>query len=318
MTVKSDVEILFTGLIALVPDSDNLATATKLMMLLIDGTHPELTDVGENGSTKASYRKSLDGAALRRHRPFVRIPFDNVTGIDAPQGGEVIWDLVSTKISFVANAPSPFAMGFSINTSTDINDHTSFQYVSRTDHSLPRPNFIEPACLAVRPSREVAAQVLLTGGRITGWVPQADGAWDVLPKLTGTTGYHGPLAHGIYARYREVAAPYIVLTDMNSGSMKAVALKAGANGKVQIHIANMCDDNPLEWYRNEKPQPDADFRWYYELLSPDAKANALKLITQNPGLPDPTKGLPVPHPSIARGGSGPNCSPRLFLAEKSW
>src|SRR6202023_1171148 len=99
MPAKSDVEILFTGLIALVPDSDNLATATKLMMLLIDGTHPERTDVGENGSTKTSYRKSLDGAALRRHRPFVRIPFDNVSGIAAPQGGEVIWDLVSTKVS---------------------------------------------------------------------------------------------------------------------------------------------------------------------------------------------------------------------------
>jgi hypothetical protein len=134
--------------------------------------------------------------------------------------------------------------------------------------SPPRPDF-------------VMTQILLPVGYC-----DSDSAanWSVDKLGTGTK-IPGPIAHEVYVKLTGLKSATAVLTRMDGTGKTTLTLTPEYTNLVSLRFVNTCKEEP-EMRKKAKSVRDRDFKWYYELLTPQAKNDIQKVIL-NGDLPIP-------------------------------
>jgi hypothetical protein len=299
---KFDVEVVFSGLCAFVPD-DDLPKAKKLCVILVNGASGTTTEL--NLDPPPIPLKALDGKILRRHFGLVRVPFSNLAkGNEPPETAEALWYLKpGTRLSFRTDPPEASQGGVKIDLSDPKGKNkTSFKWVADMNGIIGQGAAVALGALSPTPPENILAQVLLKGGEVqTTFLPLE--IWKFMPKLKSTKkNYQTQLAHRVSVFFRSVTKASLIATDTNTGKRKPLELKPDGSGRVKVHISNMCDQNPLEWSAAGPIPKDEDVRWYYELLSDEVRSFVKGKLAKT--------GLPIPWPHAS--GGGPDCSPHTL------
>ena len=156
------------------------------------------------------------------------------------------------------------------------------------------PNFMSidgrlallPGLFGDAPPEQLLMRTVLTGGTFTSHSGGSNWTFPTIDTSAGSP-YQGQFAN--YAVWtRTISADSLTLTiaPFKKGEPTTLRLKPN-NGVVQLKIANLCSENPLEWrelkLRTVSGDEDLDFKWLYSLMKNSQLAA--------PGLNDE---LPVP------------------------
>ncbi len=315
-----DLTVVFTGVMAFVKNS-NAASKAKMCVLV-----PNAAATGR--------MSQFDGQPLLRHVAFVRFPIANVSGLDGVYGQDSLglWYLTGQRL-FIETAPTPG--------STDMAPENAFN-IKRLklkpgqEHPSDALNLNDPddsnsfswalnmrkVCSGFQVDRtllgdqatadQLAAQIFLDSGTVSAKT-LTNAVWTFDSWLNpglATKPYTRVLAQEVMVFYKGIDAARIkaISLDGTSRTKYLDLTSLQRDGQLQITIDNTCDDNPLEWPRDDAPQPDQDTRWIYELLSPGV-ARDVKATLAAQGRPLP---IPTPVPGMVGGigspGSG-NCIP---------
>jgi hypothetical protein len=308
-----DLTIVFTGLIGFVENSYRNSKA-RMCGLAIDG--------------EIEKKSTFDSSKLRMHRSFVKFPIDAVSSlsneIDKKPMDETfgLWylrrDRVLVEITETSDAP------FGVNDfyiermnipdtghpkkPADVapEDRDSYTWSLGMGKVFPRFK-VDPLLLSAKPpARSVAAQVVIDRGKVrTKSFTRA--LWGCDTTLSGKK-YEQVFAHEIMVSYRSLAAARLVAVSFDTPDRRKyldlTALQRG--GKLEIHVINVCDCNPLQWPNNDDPTPDEDTKWIFELTDPSLHEEIRGSLAGKP--------LPIPRPiEIIKDGTGApgsgNCIP---------
>ncbi|HVT60348.1 MAG TPA: hypothetical protein VHR45_18390 [Thermoanaerobaculia bacterium] len=167
---------------------------------------------------------------------------------------------------------------------------------------------IDPDATSWKPPKSVLAQFVIEKGRL--YTGGYQGTW-VFPKyLCKENVVIEEMSNEVILDVKKVAEATLIAKPLSGGGAKRLCLAPGTGRWVEITVANLCDNNPLEWpVDTGTAQPDQDFRWFFELLSePDRQE-----------LGDIIKGLYLPHPwpQPDDNGQGMDCFPTSFQPAKS-
>ncbi len=281
-------KIAFTGICALVPNTDKTAKDKRAAIVIPNAWHE-----------KPIFGHSIgDKEPLRRHRCFVKFRLqDLATAGDVPEGSEGVAYMEGVQLSIDCDndKDNPFRL------SPKLSNVASLVDVAKNYSK------IEKKFLKKRPKKEyLAARAFLNKGCVTSGPPLSK--W-VFPGTLGANAKRVPLSHEIVIEYKNLN--WLRLTYCPFGSNKKEVLELKAKRKLLVTIANLCDDNPLGWNTAlGNPMPaDGDFRWYFECVE-DKKALRKKLCDALP--------LPIPY-NVDEGmplAQGVNCFPAVTQAQK--
>jgi hypothetical protein len=109
------------------------------------------------------------------------------------------------------------------------------------------------------------------------------------------------IAHEVNVAYSGISRATVVI--QNGGITQRINLQPNGSSLATVRVLNVCDDNQLEWTRVPNPQPDVDFKWFYQLLPVAAQTQLQASLTP--------AGLVVPVP-VGAGAGGVDCSPGMF------
>ncbi|HEX9943265.1 MAG TPA: hypothetical protein VGG03_14690 [Thermoanaerobaculia bacterium] len=250
-------------------------------------------------------RKAVDGVTrLRRHRGFVQFKLRHLVGADAglrgaPVGEEAaaIWYLGRRRLTF---HPTP-----NVNPPPQI---LSMEKVAKLEDIAPGFSAPDPRALTWDPPQEVLAQIMFNQGILSG--SPDDQSWvlsSVLKEVPANPPQvlRRPLTHKLFLRMEGLTTVILKARSFIGQVEETVELRGREGEEVVITIANLCDENPLRWFTEiENLSPDQDFKWYYELLSPE---NANDLRNRIRGVE-----APFPLPDGAPNGNGLNCIPSML------
>jgi hypothetical protein len=235
---------------------------------------------------------------LPRHYCFVRIP-----SVHLPLGElkgsppvEHIWYLAGQDLRFGVEQGPRSEIPEEVIRFADVSDFPGFSREIATD----------PAAAGV------VARIHLPGGKMTAgdafpWsfadTLKADGA----PKERE---YATALHYEAEARGGHVT---LTTTGFDGKAAAAARLVPDEAGTVEITVANLCMDNPLEWPFDEEPRDDHDFCWYYLLLDDDSFSSSMEAVGEGQ--------LPIPRPVGSELGPllgvGMNCL-LAYLGDLDW
>lgn len=243
------LRVNFTGLCLFVTEE----APSKLRVLLPDA----------RGLRPLNMSKHVDDTRAVAHVGFVRFDRRYVAGTAPATGGEVVRRMVREAIHF------------------EISDSSEGD-ISK----LLVPNFSEFApdlelnksLLGSAPDAVLLARVELSGGTLSG-----EAAVD-LKEVSRTIGSAGRISTHRYQHLvtwsRTVIGTSVSLcvTTFGGEEVERIPLQAlrEANGDfvVEVMIANLCADNPLEWddYHepDDEPVDDFDFKWFVRLFQQKA------------------------------------------------
>jgi hypothetical protein len=294
-----DCIIRFTGLCALVPNKPLDQTPERMCAVLVDGRNLL-------GATKA-----LDGTVLRRHRGFIRFDLRNLpTDYKGNEEHHGVWYLERKRIVIRDDTKALDTTSYipGIDTNFDISatstaDETSFSWVAALTKLMPAFAAIDPACVSTNIASvpaTVLSQVFFNTGKLTVEKPTPQ-VWSVSGALS-TQFARQPFAHEVVLTLTGVTQLTLEAKDLAGGADDKLELVPGSLGKIEITIANLCDDNPLRWPHDPSPQDDDDFKWYYQLMTTAQHASINK---QRRGAPLPT---PIPErKKVSPNVTGVNC-----------
>jgi len=243
---------------------------------------------------------SVDGLSrLRRHAPFIHMT-RYLPDSNRRQDLEALWFLESNRVYIEPT----FESGGSEPSWGRIEGLAAYDHIasSQYQHLLS----VQAAVLSPSPAK-VAAQVIVRHGRLDAM--RENVRWVFDSYLYRPTAGFEPV--------REFLNPRPAITLENLASLTIVQRNFGGtfvksfsttSGPIFVTVANLCDENPLQW--GDAPAPnrltdDDDFRWHYEIVD-----NTTDLGVALDGLRCP---IPRPMKSMVN-GNGLNCIPIRFSA----
>lgn len=256
--MKGRFQIELTGLCTFVRHPNKKSAC----VLLVDATGVEPV-AAPPGSQP---RKSLDRKhALVYHRGFLRFPLHNLAGTNGLASGHdavVYLDRHNVKLEPSAGA-EPFRW----------NDGDA-RHLAPLDEVVPGASAVRPAALAPSGSDpDVLARLYLEHGTVG--EEEIGGPWRFVDsgRQNGGHDHQQSLAHRIVVDLGELEHLTVRLSSWNGGTSSTIELVPRSEGEqVALTVANLCEENPLEWPKGVEPRPDdLDFKWLYELLDPAAR-----------------------------------------------
>jgi hypothetical protein len=274
-----DLRVSFTGLCAFVPNAAFDQKPTKVCVAL------------PNGEGNAPHpKKSLDGTELDRHRAFLRFDLKNLKGMPkVPSDSLAAWYLTRREVTFTTTGKS--------------NPLTIASYKEAADLTKVAPNYsvVDPA-VVTGDTLKITSRLIIEHGEIS--TDQLTGPWRTTKTLADNFAQFPKLAQQLVLKLTGLDSLEISVKKMTGGTdQDPLQLEAPRGGTVNISILNLCDTNPLQWEPRLASTPDADFKWYFELL-PDKQIKALAKVLL--GLE-----LPILVPEGQPNGLGQNCFPAL-------
>lgn len=279
-----DLRIRFTGVCAFVPDKPFDQQPSHVTVVLPDGEKKSL---------------GVDNKGLNRHRAFVRFHLRDVVGMPTlPDQADGIWDLghfphpsQQTKLTLsVTGGPQQLTVK---SMAALANIGTIVDHAYKIDRRTIGPN----------PPKTVLAQFIIDRGTLSTGSYQAD--W-IFPKyLCDTNVFVNDMSNEVNLDFQKVTSATLTSTPLGGGAVGTLPLATQAGGRVDITVANLCDNNPLEWpVRSGTATADQDFRWFFELLRRKDQKRLRKVLD----------GLYLPHPWPAGDGNGQgmDCFPASF------
>lgn len=146
---------------------------------------------------------------------------------------------------------------------------TDLQYVPDVSEYAPDTALI-PNLFGDAPPSELGFRTILSGGRLEGL--RGDKSWTIPPTLNpGGRPFSGHFSgYMVWTRSVDADSLTISVADFDDGTgARATKLEVRpVNGVVEMKVANLCSDNPLEWLDLpiRTTSEDRDFRWFFELL----------------------------------------------------
>jgi hypothetical protein len=264
------LKIIFTGVCGLIPNKPFKNAPGKVCVVFADGDY----------STKGA-----DGKGLNRHRAFIKFKTKNVVGGSrVPESVDGIWYL--GKRSFRLQTTGASAL--KIDNLDGLADLTKVA----PDYADADPN----AVVGTPPEKLLARFFVEVGTLACG---QSQGEW-IFPKILSDQHVRvKDLSNEVILLADNLTTLEIVASPINGGDDVRLPLTAPDGEIVELTVANLCDDNPLEWEQKYDAKPDLDFRWHFELLSPAKWQDLVKAIE---GLY-----LPYPYPVPQGNAQGANC-----------
>jgi hypothetical protein len=143
-----------------------------------------------------------------------------------------------------------------------------------------------PGLFGDAPPEQLLMRTVLTGGTFTSHSCGSNWTFPTIDTSTGTP-YQGQFAnYVVWTRTMGGDSLTLTVAPFKKGEPTTLRLKP-RNGLLQLKIANLCAENPLEWrelkLRTVSSDEDLDFKWLYRLMKNP------EMVT--PGLNDE---LPVP------------------------
>jgi hypothetical protein len=269
-----DVRLKITGVCTLVP---NVSGADFCVLLPYANVEDAL---------------GADGKPMRRHRAFVEYKVADLasgpqfTGDDATG----IWYLDQEELDFQCDGrvqPTVAGIPDEVANLSEICADYDF-YASVAPSLLPGGT---PGA-----DRLSARLVLPLGGLYASVVT---GPWIVPNVFRDAPLTFDLLANEVAIDYKDAGVCQLFSGPFGGASALKLDL-ARRQGRVELTIANLCEDNPLRW-DVEDPDllPDTDFRWHFELLEKEYRDTIVDFL----GGAD----LPFPLPSGFPNGMGRNC-----------
>jgi len=164
---------------------------------------------------------------------------------------------------------------------------------------------LRPGLFGKSPPTDLLMRTVLTGGKFTS---HSGGSNWTFPSVTAPTGapYQGQFAnYVVWTGTVDNEPPLeVILRSLDKeegsdgkkgGAAKEMKLKLypNNNGVIQLRIANLCAENPLEWQelkiRTVGGEEDVDFKWLYRLM-------------ENPAVVLPAADSELPVPTLDRTG----------------
>lgn len=145
---------------------------------------------------------------------------------------------------------------------------------------------ILPGLFSETPPEQLLMRTVLTGGSFTSHSWGSNWTFPTVGTASGAP-YQGQFAnYAVWTRTINQDALTLTLAPFKKGTPTTLQLKP-KNGVLQLKVANLCAENPLEWcelkIRTIAGDEDLDFKWLYHLMKNPELAP--------PGLNDE---LPVP------------------------
>lgn len=287
--------IRFTGLCAFVPHRPLQQAPERMCVVLVNG--------------KSEGTRAVDGTELRQHLGFVLFDLRNLPpGTAHPKQHQGVWYLDRQRVVIDTDGADLDTTSYIARIDTEFNisapqagETTSFAWIAGLTKLMPDFSAIDPSCVSTNdvsapPPASVLAQVFFNKGRLSAEEP-ANQVWSVSSALS-TQVTRQPFAHEAVLTLTGVTRLRLAATAMPGGLNDVLELVPGPLGRIELTIANLCDDNPLRWPRSPKPADDDDFKWYYELMARPQQTQ----INQR------RRGAPLPTPQLERRRLGPNAT----------
>lgn len=294
-TVPFDCRIKFTGLCAFVPNKPLEQAPNKMCVVLVDATDKPTNPV-----------RALDGTPLRRHRAYVLFNLKNYAGFTGKPTGEAkgVWYLQNQRVSLDLIGGQTFDTNYlkSADDKHDINvidpvEEENFAWVAGMTKMAAKFPAMDPLAVTTTPPQSVLAQILLTKGSLRVNRPERQ-VW-CFPKVLSGDVIRRPIAHEAILELTGLTQLILQADALPGGASDSLELKPPVPGqRVEITVANLCEDNPLLWPKPPAPKDDDDFKWYYQLLTGTDQANVNR----------ERRGLALPAPLVERTSSGPNAT----------
>ena len=293
----ADCIIRFTGLCAFVPNKPLGQTPERMCAVLVDG--------------RKEGTKALDGTELRRHRGFVRFDLRNLpTDYKGTKEHHGVWYLERQRIVIRDDAKpldtTSYKPGIDANHDLDkvaAGEETSFSWVPGLTKLMPSYAAIDPECVSTNVATvpdTVLAQIFFNTGKLTVEKPPPQ-VWSISGALS-TEFTRQPLAHEAILTLSGVTQLTLEAKALPGGGVDdKLDLVPGALGKIEITIANLCDDNPLSWDRAPAVRDDDDFKWYYQLMTTNQQ-DIIDVARRGAPLP-----APIPQRQPSPNVAGVNC-----------
>jgi hypothetical protein len=143
-----------------------------------------------------------------------------------------------------------------------------------------------PGLFGPNPPEQLLMRTVLTGGSFTSHSGGSNWTFPTIETAAGSP-YQGQFANfAFWTRTMNADSMTMSITPFKNGRSTSFQLRP-KDGVIQLKIANLCADNPLEWpelkLRTIMGDEDVDFKWLYRLMS--------NMEAAPPGLNDE---LPVP------------------------
>ena len=297
-----DFHISFTGACGYIFDPGQ----SKMMAVMINGV-----------DAVAAGKKALDGTPLKDHRGFIRFKLKHLLGPQHPHGeSDVVVYLNRERVTFHPTPPNDFQITKD-NRAKDVRNIPAMKEAANgfgdIDETVLRPP-------GNRPRGDILAQVIVDSGTV---------AAERLNELDNWSFVHGELVEnfslkktipGGINRFSTTAQPRpltdqlgvtmnnlreleIRITHLDTKKVKYLPLipassdRSGQRPFIDLTIANLCDDNPLQWesgMRSRSPKSDPDVKWLYHLCKNSAQLQAQLGSNE----------LPIPTLSPDTGGGG--------------
>src|SRR5215831_1236086 len=119
-----------------------------------------------------------------------------------------------------------------------------------------------------RPPNEVLMRMVLTGGSFTSHSGGSNWTFPTIETRSGAP-YQGQFAnYSVWTRTIDQDKLRLAITPFGNGKRTTVELTP-RNGMIQLKVANLCAENPLEWCEldiRSSGDEDLDFKWLYRLM----------------------------------------------------
>jgi hypothetical protein len=275
------LRIKFTGILGFVPDKPFTESPSRVYVLAPDG------EVDPKDG-----RRGADAQDLSRHRAFIKVNAANVVGTNGvPSSMESLWYIGKRELRLETTGASA---GLKIG---DLSGLASLGDVA------PLFSKVHPDALqGTTPPTKLGARFVIDAGTLRCGQPQ--GKW-VFPNILCSNPVRvDELSNEVFLELAGLESLAIAASPLTGGDTVRLQLTAPAGGTVELIVANLCDENPLEWPGVYDAKPDLDFRWYFELLS---DASYAELTDQIDGL-----SLPYPCPQGKPNARGADCFPAAY------
>jgi hypothetical protein len=127
-----------------------------------------------------------------------------------------------------------------------------------------------PGLFGDAPPAQLVMRTVLTGGTFTS---HSGGSNWIFPTIDTPSGspYQGQFAnYAVWTRTMNQDALVLTITPFKEGPPTVLRLKP-REGVLQLKVANLCAENPLEWpelrIRTIEGEKDLDFKWLYRLMA---------------------------------------------------
>lgn len=278
-TAPFDVEIRLEGICAFVPDEAWDKKPNVVRVLLPDGG-------GRRGPVpKFEPGKDVHPGnkdELTRHVAFLRFPLGAMQLGDQTaimSEDEVVVYLLGERLRFdFDEAPASAGKNKLTIDYGDIKTNTTLRHLSDVveyvDPGLtPR---VDSGCVAwpVQRPELLRGMVEITSGKLQVAKP-ADQRWE-FPVAGSKVVIKRRLANRVDLLLKGLTRFEIHSTPFRGRGGSALKLAPPQGSLLVVRIANLCDQNPLQWLRLRPAEPDGDFLWHYQLMHPETIKKFLK------------------------------------------